>query len=169
MERWLDIVGYEGYYQVSDLGRVRSINRIIETSVGKQRYKGRVLKQNSNPRGVLYVKLSRNSTRRDYLVHRLVLTAFVGNCPENMEGCHENGNPSDNRLGNLRWDTHSANHLDKRQHGTHGGTAVRRGDGVCFTTMRQAAEVTNCSQSSISRVCSGKRKRAGGYIWEYAS
>ena len=53
-----------------------------------------------------------------FLASRLVLAAFVGPCPDGMEACHDNGDPSDDRLGNLRWDTHSANLLDRRRHGT---------------------------------------------------
>ncbi len=59
-----------------------------------------------------------SSTRRR-LVHRLVLEAFVGQCPEGMEACHGNGIRTDNRLENLRWDTRLSNHADKRLHGTH--------------------------------------------------
>ncbi len=52
------------------------------------------------------------------LVARIVLVAFVGPCPERMECCHNDGDETNNRLANLRWDTHSANLLDKRRHGT---------------------------------------------------
>lgn len=57
------------------------------------------------------------------LVHRLVLEAFVGPCPEGMEGCHGDGDPTNNSLGNLRWDTATSNQLDKVRHGTHHNAA----------------------------------------------
>ena len=56
--------------------------------------------------------------KQSFRVHRLVLDAFVGPCPEGLEACHENGNRIDNRLSNLRWDTRSNNHQDKLKHGT---------------------------------------------------
>lgn len=65
---------------------------------------------------------------RKYRVHRLVLEAFVGPCPPGMECCHNNGNPADNRLENLRWDTRSANCLDAVQHGTSPGLTSRYGE-----------------------------------------
>ena len=58
------------------------------------------------------------------MVHRLILETFTGPCPEGMIACHNNGNPSDNRLGNLRWDTHRSNQADMVRHGT-----ARRGQG----------------------------------------
>jgi hypothetical protein len=65
--------------------------------------------------GHLHLRLGRGSPFM--LVHRLVLSAFAGPCPEGMEACHYNGNPADNRLCNLRWDTRKANHADKVRHG----------------------------------------------------
>ncbi len=63
------------------------------------------------------VNLWRGTVRRGY-VHVLVLTAFRGHCPAGMEGCHNDGDPKNNRLSNLRWDTHSANQKDGFRHGT---------------------------------------------------
>ena len=67
----------------------------------------------------LMVGLSDRGRRGQFRVHRLVLEAFVGPCPEGHEGCHNDGNPLNNRLSNLRWDTPSANNRDKERHGTH--------------------------------------------------
>lgn len=66
----------------------------------------------------LTVRLCRNGKYHSYAVHRLVLEAFVGPCPEGMEGCHEDGDPTNNDLTNLRWDTHKGNMLDSVKHGT---------------------------------------------------
>ena len=117
-ERWLPVVGYEGHYEVSDHGRVRSYV--------KQR-SGRILKPRATrTRGhrnpgwtVALFRGGRGGTRENHLIHRLVLTAFVGPCPEGMEGCHWNDDAADNRLANLRWDTHSANTQDKLRNGNH--------------------------------------------------
>lgn len=117
-ERWLPVTGYEGYYEVSDLGRVRSLNRIIRHKSGTiYPVRGRVLKGVVRPDGHLRVTLSVDAVKQVRFVHRLVLEGFVGACPLGMQCCHNNGNPTDNRLINLRWDTSSANHLDRLVHG----------------------------------------------------
>lgn len=80
---------------------------------------GRPKAQYPRAGGHMRASLSVNGKSRALYVHRLVLEAFVGPCPEGMEGCHNNGNPADNRLENLRWDTRSENVYDAVRHGTH--------------------------------------------------
>jgi hypothetical protein len=116
MENWKAVVGYEGLYEVSDLGRVRSLPRPTG-------HRGRILKPNIQPRHYPCVAFSRKCKLKTFAVHRLVLEAFVGPCPEGKEACHNNGVWDDCRLVNLRWDTRKANHFDKRAHGTHNGGA----------------------------------------------
>ena len=115
-ERWLPVNGYEGHYEVSDLGGVRSLDRI--TSQGHQ-WRGRVMKQTPMPTGYLMVNLWRDNKSRMHLVHRLILTAFVGPAPEGCEVLHGDGNPAHNDLVNLTWGTHSENQLAQVAHGTH--------------------------------------------------
>jgi hypothetical protein len=118
-ERWRPVVGYEGYYDVSNLGRVRSLDRLVFHKDGKtRRQKGVVLSPGLTDTGRLTVSLSVSDVAQSHHVPNLVLIAFVGQCPPNMECCHENGTAADNRLSNLRWDTHSSNMLDKQRHGT---------------------------------------------------
>jgi hypothetical protein len=119
-EHWLPVLGYEGLYEVSDLGRIRSVNRIVQTRLGKRLYKGKILKITSGSAGHLKVILSQRGIQRNFTVHKLVLEAFVGPRPEGMECCHNNGSPTDNRLINLRWDTRSNNAYDAVRHGVHG-------------------------------------------------
>jgi hypothetical protein len=113
MERWLPVVGYEGFYEVSDRGRVRSLDRVDACN---RRRGGHFLKQSrsaSYPAACLY----RDGSKRTLRVHCLVLTAFVGPCPNGTEGCHNDGDRSNNKLRNLRWGTYSSNASDKRLHG----------------------------------------------------
>lgn len=120
IERWLPVVGYEGLYEVSNMGRVRGVDRLEVTKAGytrQRRGKVRSLKQNRD--GYMVVMLSREGKRRTVKVHRLVLEAFVGPCPEGHEACHYNDDPADNRLQNLRWDTRSENLLDQVRNGIH--------------------------------------------------
>lgn len=114
--RWLPVVGYEGIYEVSDRGDVRSLDRI--DARGRKR-RGRLRKQNYMPSGHQTISLCKDRVQSIWQVHHLVLMAFVGPRPEGAEGCHWNDNPADNRLENLRWDTRSANQLDSVRNGSH--------------------------------------------------
>jgi len=120
IDMWKPVPGYEGYYEVSSLGKVRSLDRI--SSHGR-RLKGRVLAATPNDDGYPIVNLARDGAKRVRMVHVLVLEAFVGPRPEGLEGCHGNGDPQDNRVTNLRWDTHHENMLDGARHGTMGRPA----------------------------------------------
>jgi hypothetical protein len=110
-EEWRDIPGYEDAYQVSDLGRVRSVERRvrlvphpgIETT---RRVPPRILKPGSKPDGHVSVCLGKGNTKD---VHLLVMLAFVGPRPDGQETLHRNENPADNRLINLRYGTRSEN------------------------------------------------------------
>lgn len=114
-EEWRDIVGYEGLYMVSNHGRIKSIGR----GIGRSRV-SKVLLGSTDESGRKSISLHKSPhPHRRFKVHRLVLTTFVGPCPDGMEGCHNDGNPSNNRLDNLRWDTHIENEKDKTAHGTH--------------------------------------------------
>lgn len=115
-EKWKAIPGCEGFYEVSDRGRVRSLDRIV--ALGRRR-KGQFLSPDRGHRGHLQVTLYKNGKRERIFVHRLVLQAFVGACPSGMEACHWNDIPDDNRLENLRWDTPSANRHDSLRNGRH--------------------------------------------------
>lgn len=110
-EIWKPIINYEGLYEISNYGRVKSFLYYNGTDE-------RILKPKRDKRNYLHVILSKDDKHKSFQVHRLVLETFVGPCPEGKEGCHNNGNPSDNFVGNLRWDTHSNNEKDKRLHGT---------------------------------------------------
>lgn len=84
VEEWRDIAGYEGLYQVSDWGNVRSLDRIINTKKKKRRYKGRMLKLTNKADGYVSVNLWKNGKNKNCTVHRLVANAFIPN-PENKE------------------------------------------------------------------------------------
>lgn len=121
-ERWLPVVGYEGLYEVSDHGRVRSVDRTIVGSDGvRQRHSGQMLVQGTNSTCEhRLVKLRSGHQRRvARYVHRLVLEAFVGPCPEGHEVCHNDGDPTNNHVSNLRYGTVSDNRYDSVRHGTH--------------------------------------------------
>src|ERR1035437_3222824 len=120
-ESWLPVVGYEGQFEVSDLGRVRGLDRVIEmmsrTRSGKlsllqKNIRGRVLRPGPRKSGHLTVVLS----GKTHNVHLLVLRAFVGLCPSKMEGRHLNGEHKNNTLSNLEYNTRRQNTLDRKWH-----------------------------------------------------
>jgi hypothetical protein len=119
-ERWLPIPGWEGYYSVSDMGRVRSEPRTIHTIAGQARHvPGCVLRPGRNRSRRLTVALCRDGRTDTRHIHRLVATAFLGPRPPGLEVCHGDGDACNNRLSNLRYDTKSSNQLDSVRHGTH--------------------------------------------------
>ena len=107
MEIWKPIVGYEGLYEVSNAGRIKSV-RSGHIKVYTHD------KQKRRP----FVGLWKNNKLRVIYPHKAVLEAFVGLRPFGLEACHNNGDPFDNRLENLRWDTSRNNQLDRIKHGT---------------------------------------------------
>ncbi|QOV97160.1 HNH endonuclease [Rhodococcus pyridinivorans] len=146
-EEWRPVVGFEGRYEVSDLGRVRGVDRIDSlgrpvagkikpiTYSGPKRNYASVQLATAETAAKLRIRLAREGKsdedieaavqeRRKSMrmlnrkVHRLVLEAFTGPCPDGMVGCHNDGDTTNNRLDNLRWDTPGANNRDKRTHGT---------------------------------------------------
>lgn len=112
---WKDIPNYEGLYQVSSCGAVRSVSRLL--SDGRS-WKSSILRPKVGAKGHLSVGLVKDGARRHFGVHCLVLSAFVGPRPKGMQGAHNNGDPSKNDLSNLRWDTPRGNLADRKLHGT---------------------------------------------------
>lgn len=110
-ERWLPVVEFEGSYEVSDQGRIRSLPR--------SHTPGGIRPSWNLGRGYRRIVLFRDGKRIGRLVHQLVLEAFVGPCPPNHECRHLNGAHGDNRLENLAWGTRSENANDRVRHGTH--------------------------------------------------
>jgi len=120
-ERWRPIAGYEGAYEVSDFGRVRSMARYVGhgRGVSMRRVRARFLRSRPNPGGYLSVNLNYDATQKTCPVHRLVLEAFVGPCPRGNECRHLDGAAANNGLYNLAWGTPVENARDRDVHGTH--------------------------------------------------
>jgi hypothetical protein len=120
-EMWLPVVGFEGIYEVSDTGKVRSLDRMIQRTRGRAFFrKGILLRQQIRfGRHLVCLRKPPMGSSRVAFVHTLVLEAFVGPRPAGMQCCHYDDNPSNNNLANLRWDTDSANKFDSVRNGTH--------------------------------------------------
>jgi hypothetical protein len=118
METWKSIPGWEGYYEVSDQGNVRTVTRTVEVRGSLRRYQSTPLKPQKHTAGYLKYTFWRNGVPTNMFTHFAVMSAFSGPRPEGMQICHCNGNKADNRLENLRWDTPSSNQSDRELHGT---------------------------------------------------
>lgn len=119
MEEWKDIPWHKGWYQISSLGRVRSLDRWVEYSDGRKVfYPGEIKALGKHRHGYLIVQLNKNRKVETFLIHRLLAELWIPN-PENLPCVlHIDGNPRNNSLDNLRWGTYSENMFDKTKHGT---------------------------------------------------
>ena len=174
MEQWKAISGYEGRYEVCDLGRVKSINY---NRTGTEK----ILKPMKTPCGYLLVSLYKDGQRKTITVHRLVATAFISN-PRNLETInHKDEVKTNNTVGNLEWmsvkDNNNYGTRNKRLSETqindkNKSKAVqmfdRQGNLLeTFPSTHEAERITGIAQQSISQCCKEKRKSAGGYVWKY--
>lgn len=170
-ESWKGIKGYEGKYQISSLGRVRSVGRCVQVSTKKRTYtmylQERILSPEIGSGGYHHVGLCLDGKGKTFRVHRLVLETFVGPCPKGKEARHKNGDPSKNALYNLAWGTKKENGLDKRRHGTVKGINskltqddVRRIRNDTRTTL-EIARTYGLSQPSISSI---KHRRTWAHV-----
>lgn len=174
-EQWKPIEGYEGCYEVSDLGNVRSVAHKVNIKSGKQRNSpSRVLVQKTVRNGYRQVGLSQYGKSKWVGVHRLVATAFVPN-PEGLPQVnHINENKTDNRADNLEWCSQSYNCKYGHRNDTmieQRSRKVERLMGnviVTYNSIRSAAEKTGVSAAHICQCCKGDRKTAGGMQWRYA-
>ena len=120
---WRPVVGYEGAYEVSDRGEVRSVNRVVRVVDGTREYfrkdRAREMSVRPDSEGYSAVTLTKSGTSIKFRVHVLVLEAFVGPRGSGEQACHGNGNRADPRLANLRYDTVAGNARDREAHGTH--------------------------------------------------
>lgn len=184
-EEWRPVVGYEGLYMVSDLGRVKSVPR--------KWAKGGILKPAPDRRGYLRVDLSKNGKKETCRVHILVMRAFKGKCPTGHEVDHINFKRDDNRLSNLSYQPKEVNRgrhcpewLVKMQKLSQDPEWLRKNAEAAKRTKSKpvdqftldgkfvkrwpsatdAARELGISKCHISSCCNGKRKSAGGYIWK---
>ncbi len=180
-EIWKDVVGYEGYYQASNLGRVRSLDRIIVRKNGwKQTLGGKILKQKTYPNGYKFVHLTSPQNHNEVMVHRLVACAFVPNPDALPVVNHKDCCKSNNAASNLEWCTQQYNCCYGNAKQKKVSTLKRNGyikdvyqfslDGTLiarFPSIKKAEESTGIT--NISAVCRGRQMQAGGFVWSFSS
>jgi len=174
-EIWKDIEGYEGLYQVSNLGQVRSMPRNIDHGKYVAFQEGRILSQIVSPCGYCQVNLSKDGIARPILVHRLVAIAFIDGYKDGLEVNHIDENKLNNRVGNLEWVTSK----DNCNYGTRNervkskvsrAVEQRDMDGKLlkvYPSVKEAKRATGINDSNICACCKGKKKSADGFKWNY--
>lgn len=172
MEEWKAIPGYEGYFEASTEGRIRSVSRVAIGRWGSNRRKSHVLTPNTTHHDYQQVKFSIDGKKSQKLVHRLVAMTFIPN-PDNLPQVnHKDGNGANNAVNNLEWCTASDNCLH-RNHVLHKYVGRAKKPVKCvetgevFESSYQAARVMNFSQSCIYMTCQGKLQKTGGYHFEF--
>lgn len=178
IEVWKDIAGYEGLYQVSNLGRVRSVDRVVSRKTAKGKLskvprKGIILSQHFGSRGYLHVGLSKGALLKTRPTHRLVLETFTPNSDKFLVANHISGVPTDNRLSNLEWCTQSENvlhALDLKLAKTVGVDMLNlHGEYIrSFDSVTDAGKFINRHCSGITKCARGDIDSCGGYKWRYS-
>ena len=186
-EIWKDIDGYEGLYQVSNLGRVKSLDRYVHTSNGKiYHVAGKVLKAQVDKKGYSIVRLTKDGKGLTKKVHRLVAIAFILNSNNLPEVNHKDENKENNTVDNLEWcdSKYNNNFGTKKQRISKAlkgrtnnpkmckpivGKEIKTGNIVYFPSAAEAERVLGIKHTNITQVCKGSKyyKSAGGYYWHY--
>lgn len=187
MEIWKDIKGYEEYYQISNLGNVKTLTRTIPFG-GESKMKGSSYTLKEKPKktpldsdGYSIVGLCKDGIMKTLKVHRLVAQAFIPNLENKPQVNHINGVRNDNRVENIEWCTgsenikHSFDFLNKKE------TAYKIGERNPipviqyslsgnpikeYSTRALAAKETKINQSDICKCANLKKKTAGGFLWK---
>ena len=172
-EVWRQVVGYEGYYEVSSIGRVRGEDRLVPGRWGMARYKGKLLSPESDKDGYKKVVLCKDGVKRKHLVHRLVGFAFLGES-NGLVINHKNGLTADNCIDNLEWVTLEEN----ARHSVYvlkNATPIKKKaliayvEGVeRFFMSGRDAERQGFNRIMVRRCVSGRYDTYKGYKWRYA-
>lgn len=181
-EIWKDIPNFEGYYQMSNLCRVRSVDRyVMHYPDGFALRKGKIIQQHINKNtGYTSVTLKKEGKQTNKLIHRLMYETFIGEIPEGMQVNHIDEDKTNNKLSNLNlmspkdninWGTGMERMIKNRtgckapipvfQYGLEGDLIKE------WCSAREVERELGFSQGNISLCCLGKRKTCGGYIWKY--
>lgn len=177
-KEWVD---YRGLYQVSNLGRVRSLDRTGKNSkYGVRIYKGKIIKP-CFIKGYLNISLSNNGIVKKYFIHHLVARMFIPNYIQGFEINHKDEDKTNNKIENLEW----ISHIDNCNWGTRNERIIKKirnhksmsksvlqfdknGNFIKeWISINEAARFTNMSAGAIVGCCKGRRKTHKGFIWKY--
>lgn len=155
-EVWKDIPSYEGLYQVSNLGNVKSLNKYHHK-------REQILKPKKDKYGYLCVRLSKNGELKDFTIHRLVMLSFVGE--SNLTVNHKDENKKNNRLDNLEYMSNKDNVRYSQAHKIK-AINIDTGDIIYFNSTKET-NLYGFQQANVLRVLKGQYKQHKGYIWQY--
>lgn len=165
-EEWKSVVGYEGLYEISNLGRIKSLN-----------FDGTKRERIMSPylvHGYSRIRIFKNSKPRSVGVHRLVAEAFIANPDNKPYVNHINGDKSDNRAANLEWCTQSENTIhsyrvlmNKASGGREKKKVMLVETGQVFESIKEASKMTGHNRTSIISCCKGRYKTVNGMHWRY--
>ena len=177
-EIWKPILETDGKYEISNCGNVRTVDRYAKVCGGGMRFiKGEMRKPIVCSNGYLELQAYVNGKRKIFMIHRLVAQYFITNPNDYPEVNHKDENPKNNHVDNLEWCTpkYNCNYGTRNQRCWE--KVIKKPviqlslDGEQLQTFISAVEAEKCTgidRSQISRVCKGKNRTAGGYIWKYA-
>lgn len=180
-EIWKDISGFENYYQVSNLGRVKSLSRQIYNGKGYYTSSEKILKGHVITNGYIQVEFKKDNKRYLKLVHRLVAETFIPNLKNLPQINHIDGNKQKNNIENLEWCTNSENqihayHMGLNKHSKKAGKPKRKVVKIniennkiikIYDSISEASRENNISKGNIIQTCKGFRKHAGDFKWSY--
>lgn len=168
-EVWRDIKDYEGLYQVSNMGRIKSLERKNKYKQNKE-----IIMKNLFDGNYIFIRLSKNSKKKNCLVHRLVAEAFLEKDYKKEYVNHKNGIKTDNRVENLEWVTASENviHAIKNKLKRLPNKKIIQIDEnnkiiKYWDSIKEASETLCINRSNIGACCRNERERAGTYKWKY--
>lgn len=198
-EIWKDIKGFEGLYQVSNMGEMRALDKYVNAGIKNNKVvkkTGKKLLLQTTKRGYKHISICKNGKSKNINIHRIVMETF---CPDKkdfkympyekledidlskLEVNHKDENPSNNKLSNLEWCTHSynINYGDRKRKVLEGIMKTKynftpviqkdlNGNFICkYDSIKQASIATGLYRSQISRCARGIYKQSGGFIWEF--
>ena len=165
IEIWKDVAGYEGLYQVSNLGRVKRLK-------GKYMKSDKLLKQVKLDSGYVAVCLCKHNKTKNFRVHRLVAEAFIPNPEEKPQVNHIDENKTNNVASNLEWMTAKENNnygtRTQRTSKPVKAIDIANGEYNIYCSISECARQLGLHQSNIGQCLKGKCKQIGGYIFEYS-
>ncbi|MBM6615610.1 NUMOD4 motif-containing HNH endonuclease [Desemzia sp. RIT804] len=181
-EYWKDVIDYEGYYQVSNLGNVRSSDRKIPWKNSFRNLSGSMQRLIEHKSGYIRVGLNKDGKRKYHTLHRLVAKAFVENPENKPEVNHIDGNKGNNIYENLEWVTRSENikhavdnnlmtHLKENSNKLKKAivkTDLSNGELILYESLSEANEKEGISKSYLSQILNGQRNQLDGINWAFA-